>query len=314
MRLLFFCPFLWYNLYVIVMKELEKCSICPLKCGVNRNKYRGICGASKNIKIALASLHYFEEPCISGKNGSGTVFFSNCNLKCVYCQNYKISHLGFGKEISISHLADIFLSQQERGANNINLVTPTMYVPHIISAIKIARSKGLSIPIIYNSSGYESIDTIKSLSGYIDVYLPDFKYYFSDIAKKYSNVENYFEIASSAILEMYKQVGDPVFDSNGIIKRGMIIRHMILPNNVENSKMVLKWINDNLSNKVYISVMAQYFPTYKACEYPEINRKITAEELDLVWDYASSLGFENGFIQELGEHEEEYVPDFDLSE
>lgn len=296
------------------MKELEKCSICPLKCGVNRNKYSGRCGASKNIKIALASLHYFEEPCISGKNGSGTVFFSNCNLKCVYCQNYKISHLGFGKEISISHLADIFLSQQERGANNINLVTPTMYVPHIISAIKIARSKGLSIPIIYNSSGYESIDTIKSLSGYIDVYLPDFKYYFSDIAKKYSNVENYFEIASSAILEMYKQVGDPVFDSNGIIKRGMIIRHMILPNNVENSKMVLKWINDNLSNKVYISVMAQYFPTYKACEYPEINRKITAEELDLVWDYASSLGFENGFIQELGEHEEEYVPDFDLSE
>ncbi len=296
------------------MKELEKCNICPLKCGVNRNKYSGRCGASKNIKIALASLHYFEEPCISGKNGSGTVFFSNCNLKCVYCQNYKISHLGFGKEISISHLADIFLSQQKKGANNINLVTPTMYVPHIISAIKIAKSKGLSIPIIYNSSGYESVDTIKSLNGYIDVYLPDFKYYFSDIAKKYSNVKNYFEIASSAILEMYRQVGDPVFDSNGIIKRGMIIRHMILPNNVENSKMILKWINDNLSNKVYISVMAQYFPTYKACKYPKINRKITTEELDLVWDYASSLGFENGFIQELGEHEEEYVPDFDLSE
>lgn len=296
------------------MKELEKCNICPLKCGVNRNKYSGRCGASKDVEIALASLHYFEEPCISGKNGSGTVFFSNCNLKCVYCQNYKISHLGFGKKISVSHLADIFLSQQKKGANNINLVTPTMYVPHIISAIKIAKQKGLNIPIIYNSSGYESIDTIKSLNGYIDVYLPDFKYYFSDIAKKYSNVENYFEIASSAILEMYNQVGDPVFDEKGLIKRGMIIRHMILPNNVENSKMVLKWIKENLSNKVYISVMAQYFPTYKAYEYPEINRKITEEELDLVWDYASSLGFENGFIQELGEHEEEYVPDFDLSE
>lgn len=296
------------------MKELEKCNICPLKCGVNRNKYSGRCGASKNIKIALASLHYFEEPCISGENGSGTVFFSNCNLKCVYCQNYKISHLGFGKKISVSHLADIFLSQQKRGANNINLVTPTMYVPHIISAIKLAKQKGLNIPIIYNSSGYESIDTIKSLNGYIDVYLPDFKYYFSDIAKKYSNVENYFEIASSAILEMYKQVGDPVFNENGLIKRGMIIRHMILPNNVENSRMVLKWIKENLSNKVYISVMAQYFPTYKACEYPEINRKITKEELELVWEYASSLGFENGFIQELGEHEEEYVPNFDLSE
>lgn len=296
------------------MKELEKCNICPLKCGINRNKYSGRCGASKNIKIALASLHYFEEPCISGENGSGTVFFSNCNLKCVYCQNYKISHKGFGKKISISHLADIFLSQQKKGANNINLVTPTMYVPHIISAIKIAKQKGLNIPIIYNSSGYEDVDTIKLLNGYIDVYLPDFKYYFSDIAKKYSNVENYFEIASSAILEMYKQVGDPVFDDNGLIKRGMIIRHMILPNNVENSKMVLKWINGNLSNKVYISVMAQYFPTYKACEYPEINRKITKEELELVWEYASSLGFENGFIQELGEHEEEYVPNFDLSE
>lgn len=296
------------------MKELEKCNICPLKCGINRNKYSGRCGASKNIKIALASLHYFEEPCISGENGSGTVFFSNCNLKCVYCQNYKISHKGFGKKISISHLADIFLSQQKKGANNINLVTPTMYVPHIISAIKIAKQKGLNIPIIYNSSGYEDVDTIKLLNGYIDVYLPDFKYYFSDIAKKYSNVENYFEIASSAILEMYKQVGDPVFDDNGLIKRGMIIRHMILPNNVENSKMVLKWINGNLSNKVYISVMAQYFPTYKACEYPEINRKITDEELNSVWDFASYLGFENGFIQELGEHEEEYVPDFDLSE
>lgn len=296
------------------MKELEKCNICPLKCGVNRNKYSGRCGASKDVEIALASLHYFEEPCISGENGSGTVFFSNCNLKCVYCQNYKISHKGFGKKISVSHLADIFLSQQKKGANNINLVTPTMYVPHIITAIKIAKQKGLNIPIIYNSSGYESIDTIKLLNGYIDVYLPDFKYYFSDIAKKYSNVENYFEIASSAILEMYKQVGDPVFDDNGLIKRGMIIRHMILPNNVENSKMVLKWIKENLSNKVYISVMAQYFPTYKACEYPEINRKITKEELELVWEYASSLGFENGFIQELGEHEEEYVPNFDLSE
>lgn len=296
------------------MKELEKCNICPLKCGVNRNKYSGRCGASKDVEIALASLHYFEEPCISGKNGSGTVFFSNCNLKCVYCQNYKISHKGFGKKISVSHLADIFLSQQKKGANNINLVTPTMYVPHIITAIKIAKQKGLNIPIIYNSSGYEDVDTIKLLNGYIDVYLPDFKYYFSDIAKKYSNVENYFEIASSAILEMYKQVGDPVFDDNGLIKRGMIIRHMILPNNVENSKMVLKWINGNLSNKVYISVMAQYFPTYKACEYPEINRKITDEELNSVWDFASYLGFENGFIQELGEHEEEYVPDFDLSE
>lgn len=296
------------------MKELEKCKICPWKCGVNRNKLSGKCGANGNVKIALASLHYFEEPCISGKNGSGTVFFSNCNLKCVYCQNYKISHLGHGKEISIEHLADIFISQQKKGANNINLVTPTMYVPHIILAIKIAREKGLNIPIIYNSSGYESLETIKALSGYIDVYLPDFKYYFSDIAKKYSNVEDYFKITSKAIIEMYKQVGDPVFDEKGIIKSGMIIRHMILPNNVENSQKILKWIKDNLSNNVYISVMAQYFPTYNAKNYPEIARKITQQELDEVWNYMEYLGFENGYIQELGEHEEEYVPDFDLSE
>lgn len=296
------------------MKELEKCSICPLKCGVNRNISYGRCGAGKNVKIALASLHYFEEPCISGKKGSGTVFFSNCNLKCVYCQNYKISDRGYGKEITVSHLTDIFLSQQSKGANNINLVTPTMYVPQIILAIKKAKERGLYIPIVYNSSGYESIDTIKSLKGYIDVYLPDFKYYFSDIAKKYSNVDNYFEVVSNAICEMYKQVGNPVFDDNGIIKRGMIIRHMILPNNVDNSKKVLKWINDSLSNKVYISIMAQYFPTYKASMYEEINRKIEREELDEVWDFVDALGFENGYIQELGEHEEEYVPDFDLSE
>ena len=298
----------------VISMNLEKCDVCPLKCGVNRKVNFGRCGAGKNIKIALASVHKFEEPCISGENGSGTVFFSNCNLKCVYCQNYKISHLGYGKDITDKHLAEIFLSQQAKGVNNINLVTPTMYVPQIISAIKIAKNRGLRIPIIYNSSGYESIDTLKELNGYIDVYLPDFKYYFSDIAKKYSNIDNYFEVTSKAISYMYKQVGDPVFDDNGIITKGLVIRHMILPNNVNNSKKVLEWIKDNLSNKVYISVMAQYFPTYNAIKYEEINRKITSDELNEVWDYIEYLGFENGYIQELGEHEEEYVPDFDLSE
>ncbi|MDO4282065.1 MAG: radical SAM protein [Clostridia bacterium] len=294
------------------MKELEKCELCPWKCRVNRNQFLGRCGAGKNIKIALASLHYFEEPCISGK--SGTVFFSGCNLKCVYCQNYKISHLGYGKEITIEHLADVFISQQEKGANNLNLVTPTMYVPHIISALKIAKEKGLHIPVIYNSSGYESVETLRLLDGYIDVYLPDFKYYFSDIAKKYSSVSNYFEITSKAILEMYHQVGNAVFDENGMIQKGIIIRHMILPDCIENSKKVLEWIKENLSNQVYISIMAQYFPTYKACEYREINRKINQDELNEVWNFVEKLGFENGYIQELGEHEEEYVPDFDLSE
>lgn len=293
------------------MKELENCKICPVSCGVNRNHHQiGRCGAGKNIKMALASLHKFEEPCISGKNGSGTVFFSNCNLKCVYCQNYEISHLGDGREIEVEELAEIFLSLQDQKAHNINLVTPTMYVPQIKEAILIAKEKGLLLPIIYNSSGYETVETIKSLKGYIDVYLPDFKYSSNILGLKYSHVQNYFEVATKAIQEMYYQVGDPIFDSEGMIQSGMIIRHLILPNHVVNSKGVLKWIQENLSTQVYISLMAQYFPTYQAKDIEKLNRKITKKELSEVQRYMYHLGFENGYIQELGEHEEEYVPDF----
>ncbi len=293
------------------MKELENCKICPVSCGVNRNHHQiGRCGAGENIKMALASLHKFEEPCISGKNGSGAVFFSNCNLKCVYCQNYEISHLGHGREIEVEELAEIFLSLQDKKAHNINLVTPTMYVPQIKEAILIAKEKGLLLPIIYNSSGYETVETIKSLKGYIDVYLPDFKYSSNILGLKYSHVQNYFEVATKAIQEMYYQVGDPIFDSDGMIQSGMIIRHLILPNHVVNSKGVLKWIQENLSTQVYISLMAQYFPTYQAKDIEKLNRKITKKELSEVQRYMYHLGFENGYIQELGEHEEEYVPDF----
>ncbi len=271
----------------------------------------GRCKATDKIKLAMASIHDFEEPCISGENGSGTVFFSNCNLKCVFCQNYKISQEGLGNEITIEELADVFIDEQNKNAENINLVTPTMYVYHIIEAIKIARSKGLRIPIVYNSNGYENVETIKKLNGYIDVYLPDLKYFDDDLAFKYSGIKNYFENATAAIKEMYNQVGSPVLDENGMIKKGLIIRHLVLPSNIQNSKDVLKWINDNMDKNVFVSVMAQYFPTHKAKEFPEINRKLTMDEYKEIENYLYSLDLDNGYIQELGEHEEEYVPDFE---
>ena len=290
---------------------IEKCELCPHRCKVNRKKGNiGRCKCDNRIKIALSSLHYYEEPCISGEAGSGTVFFSNCNLNCKYCQNYKISQLGKGEYITIEELANIFIFQQENKANNINLVTPTMYVEQIIEAIKIAKSKGLKIPIIYNSNGYENIETIKLLNGYIDVYLPDLKYADNNLAKKYSNIDNYFEIATNAIKEMYNQVGAPILDENGIIKRGLIIRHLVLPNYIDNSKKVLQWIKENIDSNVYVSIMAQYFPTYLAKEDEYINRKLTKEEYEDIENFVFELDFENGYMQDLGEHEEEYVPNF----
>lgn len=293
------------------MQELKNCNICPHRCGVNRLEgKKGRCRADDKVKIALVSLHNFEEPCISGKNGSGTVFFSNCNLNCVFCQNFEISQNGNGKNISIEELANIFIDQQNNNAENINLVTPTMYIYQITEAIKIAKKNGLHIPIVYNSNGYENVETLKLLKSYIDIYLPDLKYSNNEIAYKYSGIKNYFENAINAIMEMYDQVGTPTLDKNGIMKKGLMIRHLILPNNLQNSKDVLKWINDNMNNKVFVSVMAQYFPTYKSMEYPEISQKLTQEEFDEIENYLYTLELENGYIQELGSHEEEYVPNF----
>ena len=294
-------------------KELEKCSICPHMCGINRNNGQvGRCKSNDKVKIALYSVHDFEEPCVSGENGSGTIFFSNCNMNCVFCQNYEISQQGKGKEITIERLAEIFLEQQNRNVNNINLVTPTSYVPPIIEAIKIARVNGLKIPIIYNTNGYENVETLKMLEGYIDIYLPDLKYAEDNLGLEYSKVKNYFEIATTAIKEMYRQVGSLKLNNDGIIEKGLIIRHLILPNNIENSKKVLKWIKENMNKDVYVSVMAQYFPTYKAKQIRDINRKLTKEEYEKVENYLYDLDIENGYIQELGEHEEEYVPKWDV--
>ena len=293
------------------MEELNSCTICPHNCKVNRNNGQiGRCRSGNKVKIALASVHNYEEPCISGKNGSGTIFFSNCNLSCIYCQNYKISQLGKGYELSVEELADIMIKQQEKGVNNINLVTPTMYVYQIIEAIKIARKNGLNIPIVYNTNGYENVKTIQDLNGYIDIYLPDLKYYSNELSKKYSKVDNYFKYTTEAIKEMYRQVGCPVFDENGIIQKGLIIRHLVLPNHLQNSKHVLKWIKENMPEDTYVSVMAQYFPTYKAKEDDLINRKLTKKEYKEIEEFLYTLDLKNGYMQELGEHEEEYVPDF----
>ena len=294
------------------LELLEKCTMCPHNCGINRlDNQIGRCKSRDTVKVALYSTHNFEEPCISGKKGSGTVFFSNCNMNCVFCQNYEISQQGKGKEISIEELADIFIKQQEKDVENINLVTPTSYVPQIIEAIKIARSHGLKLPIVYNTNGYEKVETLKMLEGYVDIYLPDFKYSDNDLGKRLSKVDNYFEIVTDALKEMYRQTGKAVFNEEGIMQRGMIIRHLVLPNHVLNSRRVLKWINENMHD-VYVSVMAQYFPTYKAKEIDDINRKLTKEEYEQIENYLYRLDLENGYIQELGEHEEEYVPNWEI--
>ena len=296
-----------------MLEKLDKCNICPHQCKVNRNQGKiGRCKATEKIKIALYSTHNFEEPCISGEKGSGTIFFSNCNLNCVFCQNYEISQLGKGKDISIEELANIFLKQQEKNVENINLVTPTSYIPQIIEAIKIAKSNGFKLPIIYNTNAYEKVETLKMLEGYIDIYLPDLKYAENDVAKEYSKIDNYFEIATKAIQEMIRQVGIPKLNEKGVMQKGVMIRHLVLPSYIENSKKVLKWIKDNLDDKIYVSITAQYFPTYKAKEYEKINRKLTKEEWKEIENYIEKLEIENGYMQELGEHEEEYVPKWDI--
>lgn len=296
-----------------MIKQLDKCEICPRKCKVNRNNNQiGWCKSTDRVKIGLYSTHNFEEPCISGDKGSGTVFFSNCTMNCIFCQNYEISQLGKGKEISIEELSNIFIMQQEKRVHNINLVTPTSYVYQIIEAIKIAKVKGLNIPIVYNTNGYENIETIKALNGYVDVYLPDLKYAEEKLAIEYSGAKNYFEVATNAIKEMIKQVGNIKLNEDGIIQKGVIIRHLVLPNHIENSKKVLLWIKQNLPNDIYVSIMAQYFPTYKAKENQELNRKLTKKEWEQIEKYVEEIDIENGFIQELGDHEEEYVPKWDF--
>ncbi|MBE6067691.1 MAG: radical SAM protein [Clostridium lundense] len=268
--------------------------------------------AAINPKVARVSLHHFEEPCISGTNGSGTVFFSECNLSCVFCQNHSISENHVGKEISIKRLSEIFLEQQKNGAHNINLVTPTHYVPQIIEALDIAKANGLCIPIIYNTSSYENLETIKSLKGYIDIYLPDLKYYNDKFAIKYSNAPNYFKYASLAIEEMVNQTGKCQFDENGIIKKGVIIRHMMLPGLLFDSKKIIDYIYNKFKDLVYVSIMNQYTPLNKAKDYPEINKPVNPKIYESFIDYCISIGITQGFIQEEGTVKESFVPEFDM--
>jgi len=290
---------------------MEKCNICPFKCNVNRQNNLGVCKIGGKLKISKVSTHMWEEPCISGTKGSATIFFTGCNLRCVFCQNYKISREeAQGTEITEQDLADIFISKQKEGVHNINLVSPTPYIKYIKKAIIIAKQNGLDIPIVYNSNGYENVESIKELDGLIDVYLPDFKYADNNIAKKYSSAINYKENAVKVIKEMYRQVGNARFNEAGIIQKGIIIRHLILPNNVENSKLVLEEIANNFDKKIYVSLMGQYIPQDKSLEYEELNRKITKEEYDEVIDYFFELGLENGFVQELESASEDYIPEF----
>ena len=291
------------------MNPYKKCSLCPRNCQINRYQKLGFCNCDNNIRLALAKLFFYEEPPISGINGSGTIFFSGCNLKCCFCQNMEISSLNKGKIVSIKRLAEIMIELQNKKAHNINLVTPTMYIPSIIKAIKKARKMGLNIPIIYNSSGYESVNAIKLLNGYIDVYLPDFKYYDNNYAMKYSKANNYLENAKSAILEMFKQTGPCLFDNEGMIKKGVIVRHLMLPGLKDDTKKILNYLFNTYHDDIYISIMNQYTPN-KYVSYDELKNPLNKKDYDEIILYAVSLGINNAFCQVGETVSESFVPEF----
>ena len=291
---------------------LSKCILCPRKCQVNRNNGElGFCRAGNKIKIAKAYLHMWEEPPITGESGSGTIFFSNCNLKCLFCQNYQIGEDGNGVEISIERFSEICLDLQKQGATNINLVTPTHYVPLIIEGIKLAKENGLVIPIVYNSSGYETVETIKLLKETVDVYLPDFKYYSDELAIKYSGCKDYFKYASQALREMVKQKPKCVFDKDGNINSGVIVRHLLIPKMEEDSKKILKYLYDEYGDNIYISIMNQYTPV-RTCKYEELNGIVNECVYDDVINYAWDIGIRNAFIQEGGTQSDSFIPKWDF--
>ena len=288
-----------------------KCNLCPRKCNVDRKNQLGLCGASTTIKIARAALHFWEEPCISGEKGSGTIFFSHCSLQCVFCQNYRLSHdHPLGEEITISQFADICLDLQEQGANNINLVTPTHYVPWIVEGIKLAKKRGLHLPIVYNTSAYESVETIRMLDGIVDIYLPDLKYFDDQYGILYSHAPNYFFYATEAIKEMVKQVGEPIFNEQGILQRGVIVRHLCLPGLKENSKKVLHYLYTTYHNQIYISIMNQYTPIRHFERFPNLNQTLSEEDYDEIIDYALDIGITQAYQQEGETQLESFIPEF----
>lgn len=296
-------------------KELSDCALCPRQCHADRTRGRGYCGEGEKVRVARASLHMWEEPCISGRTGSGTVFFSGCPLKCVYCQNRKIALGSRGRELTTAQLSCLFLVLQDRGACNINLVTPTHFVPRIAEAIRLSRSAGLSVPVVYNTSAYEQAETLRMLEGLVDIYLPDLKYCSGELSARYSNAPDYFARASLAIAEMVRQVGAPIFEDvrsgEKMMRRGVIVRHMVMPGHVRDSRQVIKYLHDTYRDDVYMSIMNQYTPPEDLEGYPEIGRRVTRREYKRVVDYAIDIGVQNAFVQEGETAQESFIPDFD---
>lgn len=291
---------------------LGSCRLCPRACGIDRTAGKtGFCRAPLKPKVARAALHFWEEPCLSGEQGSGAVFFSHCNLKCVFCQNYRISQEHYGREVDIPTLASLFLNLGSQGAHNINLVSPTPYIPQVAAAIKKARSSGMKIPVVYNSNAYEEASALAQLEGLVDIYLPDLKYARPESAGVFSGAPDYFPAATKAILEMYRQAGLPSFDAKGLMTRGLMIRHLVLPGQLADTFQVLSWIAGNLPREVYVSLMAQYFPAHRAVHTPPLNRRLTRREYNRAVDTLLKLGLESGYVQELTAADECYVPPFD---
>lgn len=296
----------------MIQKIYEKCTLCPRNCGVNRLRgQKGYCRANGEMLIARAALHMWEEPCISGKEGSGAVFFSGCSMGCIFCQNAEISGGRTGKAVSVEHLAEIFLNLQEQQANNINLVTAGHYVPQVREALILAKEKGLEIPIVYNSSGYEKKETLQLLEGLVDVYLPDFKYMNEEVAKEYSNASDYPEVAKQAIAEMVRQVGEATFDERGMMQKGVIVRHLMLPGELLDSKRIIRYLHETYGERIFISMMSQYTPMPRVAEHPKLGKKIRKKSYDTLLDFAVSIGVENGFFQEGETAKESFIPAFD---
>ena len=292
---------------------LSDCVLCPRACHVNRLAGQtGYCGQTAELMAARASLHYWEEPCISGTTGSGTVFFSGCNLRCVFCQNHNIALGKAGRVITTEHLVEVFLQLQEQGANNINLVTPTHFLPQIVIALEQAKCQGLHLPIVYNTGSYESVDALRHLEGLVDIYLPDLKYLSAELSAAYSHAPNYYEAACTAIAEMYRQVGDPVIaPDTGLMQRGVIVRHLLLPGQTKDSKKILRYLHETYGDHIYISIMNQYTPLPQVANIEALNRTVTPEEYDRVLRFAERIGIERGFRQEGSAASESFIPEFD---
>lgn len=294
-----------------IIEMMEDCTLCPRQCHVNRNEGKtGACHEGSGVQLARAALHMWEEPCISGSSGSGTVFFSGCALGCVFCQNRLIASGKVGREVSIERLARIFLELQDKNAANINLVTAGHYVPQVIEALGIAKENGLQLPVVYNSSGYERAETIRMLDGWVDIYLPDFKYMDDSLALKYSRVKDYSCRAKEALAEMVRQAGGPVFGEDGMMEKGVIVRHMVIPGHTKDSMEVVRYLHETYGNSIYISIMNQYTPMEWVKEYPELSRRVTAREYEKVVDYCLDIGVENGFTQEGEAAKDSFIPDF----